>query len=312
MAKLRSITNDSDTFEQNNTNCRFEYSTSETDSYVADADTIFSGNHTDADTLDLHGITPRSDAESSSSVSSPQSNCSEYKMASSLINEHLVTSPQRIYNKPPLRPSRCAETKDKSPTISPMNTIATNGTLHRRMKSTLTIDSLAQIFRDDEQSFLSPVQSKISKVIPKTVKTVKKNRYDKNEGDGISPLDDDGEDSKTGFQNRLQDVDVAVEDDSVCSPVYGTSKTSFDFSQKLTSVDLFGKENIEVGQFGLARNEPQSISREVGAVKENYLSVLQKEPEGTYLPISNVFQNEIYKDKNGYSDVVLQGWVSWY
>jgi hypothetical protein len=284
--------------------CRYEYSTSDTDSYAADTDTILSANNTDTDTLGPIELENMSLSDTAykhvpSSLQDPAHNSSQL-----IMNEKLAPNPLRNHQRPPLPSSGYRVKDDECSAISPMNTVGTNATLHRRMRSTFSAASLAQIFDTSGQTCLSPEQKKKSGVIPKTVKTVKKNRSGKNDCDGISPLEDD--EIQVGFRNRMQDVDVAIDDDSVCSPIHGISKTSFDFSQKMTAMELFGKENVEVEQNVATNDKSQLTLGRKEVLERSDPCTVSKEPEGTYLPISNIFQKEI---SNGHDVDAFQGWV---
>jgi hypothetical protein len=168
----------------------------------------------------------------------------------------------------------------------------TNGTRHRRNISigcnTFTAESLVKIFDSKELSLETSPTPKL--VIPKTIKTVKKkNRLGIQDDDDISPLDDD-EELRPCFRNRLSQVDVAVEDDSQCSPIHRKNE-AFDFSNYSISTDLFGVKSDGYPVASKQENSPMNL----------------KCHKGQYLPVSDGFRKEMdYKVK----DTILEGWVA--
>jgi hypothetical protein len=286
---------------------------SETDSYAADVDTILSMDHT---ATTANNTSPDTTCNSHrhylNDEETPRSELQDFEENQSplVMDAKLPKTPFSRQKPPlPLPSSGFHPQDDHSPVISPMNTVGTNGTLHRRVMSTITSHSLAKIFdTHDGKRYLSPEQKTASAIIPKTVQTVKKNRYGKENDaccDDISPLDDD--EIRVGFRNRMQDVDVAVDDDSICSPIRGSSTTSFDFLQKQTSMNLFGNENVEnEDDFALNNSSPLTLGRQE-ILRRCEEIPLPEEPEGTYLPCGNEFQREIQIDP---TLPVFQGWVS--
>jgi len=153
--------------------------------------------------------------------------------------------------------------------------------------------------------------------VPKTVKTVKKNRYGRGGGvgecDDISPLEDD--ECRISFRNRLEGVDAAVDDDTACSPIQRKATKSFDFVQNPIAVDLFGKENMESGM-----EDDDTID---DAVAASHYTLGRKmilppcepispcpvldEIEGTYLPVCDAFRED---DNGKHNDCTFEGWVS--
>ena len=205
------------------------------------------------------------------------------------IQNNKVCTKQKSTLKPPslIRNS----TAGTSASLSPSNTMQTNGTRHRRQNSfgcnTFTAESLAQIF-DTRASSLekSPTQNVF---VPKTIKTVKKKNRLGVQDDDISPLDDD-EDMRLCLRNRLSLVDVAVEDDSQCSPIHRKNE-AFDFTNYSISTDLFGVKSDE------------------SPVESTYESTTLelKCHRGQYLPISREFVKE--KDYK-IEEVTFEGWVA--
>lgn len=235
---------------------------------------------------------------------------------------------------------------DPTSPISPMNTVGTYGSLHRRINSTCTFtaNSLALIFDDnngndnDVDNDQSPVTSSKNgihtSIAPKTVKTVKKkSRYGNNDFDDISPLDDN-EDGRTGsrrFRERMNEIDCAIDDDATCSPIQRQEEhdehKSFDFSQNPIAVDLFGenKENVDNEGQCEAKDADKNTGRMANLdLKTTCTSTLGRnaiqiqtpspeihavnDPEGIYLPISSVFQDECNPNDGRRS---FEGWVAY-
>lgn len=201
-----------------------------------------------------------------------------------------VCSKPKLSLKPPLIVRRT--TSGTSASLSPSNTMQTNGTRHRRQNSigcnTFTAESLAQIFdtRASSQE-QSPTQSLI---VPKTIKTVKKKNRLGIQDDDISPLGDDDDDLRQCLRNQLSQVDVAVEDDSQCSPIHRKNE-AFDFTNYTISTDLFGVKSDEFPIELRHENTPMIL----------------KCHRGQYLPLSDYFRKgNDYKMK----DVTFEGWVA--
>jgi hypothetical protein len=232
--------------------------------------------------------------------------------------------------------------------LSPMNTVGTYGSLHRRINSTntFTANSFALIFDanandnngSDNDNDQSPVTSRKNgintSIVPKTVKTVKKkSRYGNNDFDDISPLDDneDGCMGSRKFRERMNEIDCAIDDDATCSPIQRQEEhdehKSFNFSQNPIAVDLFGgdKDNVANEAQCEAKDADINAGRMADVdLKTACASTLGKnalqiqtpspeihtvnDPEGIYLPISSVFQDESNPNDNRRS---FEGWVAY-
>ena len=188
---------------------------------------------------------------------------------------------------------------------------------------------------DNDQSPVTSCKNGINtSIVPKTVKTVKKkSRYGNNDFDDISPLDDN-EDGRMGskrFRERMNEIDCAIDDDATCSPIQRQEEhdehKSFDFSQNPIAVDLFGenKENIENEAQCEAKDADINTGRMADLVTKSICtttlgrSAIQiqtpspeihtvNDPEGIYLPISSVFQDEGNPNDDRRS---FEGWVAY-
>ena len=283
------------------------------DSYAGDADTVRNVDirrRFNSDSYSLPGNTELN------YVSVPESNTIQANRTPSPVRTSNITNGSSknnlntVSSRPPIENRQSSTSVRLTSPISPMNTIGTQGTMHRRVNSTCTFtaNSLALIFDLNETS---PKKRTTIPVVPKTVKTIKKKSRDGNDRfDDISPLDDN-EDSRMrsrSFRERMNKIDCAIDDDATCSPIQRQEQKSFDFSQNPTAVDLFGKENIE--PMTVACTDRRVLSPTLGrnSIQKSLPDVhVVQDPAGVYLPVTTFFKEE---KCSKHSECSFEGWVS--